>query len=206
MSKANQLGLPRNVRNREAETDESRSTATVLASDILFNLGKTRVSTRRAVWLMIENIPETEDTFALGYENGDIVRWIDYDSKYLESDPDLLPLDELLECETCSNLELAKVLQHRPRAEVIEDFNEPRNDCLSVVAGEVIYLLYNFDHSRFMAMNKSFKRGLVPRRPGDLSRYQDMSTLPTTVPVASVYSASGGALDSKLGYVRIGVD
>nr|CDI70139.1 hypothetical protein EgrG_000418100 [Echinococcus granulosus] len=128
---------------------------------------------------MIENIPETEDTFALGYENGDIVRWIDYDSKYLESDPDLLPLDELLECETwsgkgvvvlseyarliSSNLELAKVLQHRPRAEVIEDFNEPRNDCLSVVAGEVIYLLYNFDHSRFMAMNKSFKRGLVPR-------------------------------------------
>ncbi|CDS36954.1 Src y 3 domain [Echinococcus multilocularis] len=27
-----------------------------------------RVSTRRAVWLIIENILETEDTFAPGYE------------------------------------------------------------------------------------------------------------------------------------------
>lgn len=66
------------------------------------------------------------------------MRWLDYDPKYLDPNPDPLPANELLECETwsgkavvvpseyahliSSNLELANVLQRRPRAEVVESF------------------------------------------------------------------------------------
>nr|CDS23775.1 sorbin [Echinococcus granulosus] len=112
-------------------------------------------------------------------KNNDIVRWLDFDPKHLESEPASLPVDRYLECETwsgkpvvvpseyarriSSTLELAQVLQRRPRAEVIEDFVGTGDDDLSVGAGEVIYLLFECDSTYFMAMNKGLTRGRVPK-------------------------------------------
>ncbi|KAH9279020.1 hypothetical protein ECG_08129 [Echinococcus granulosus] len=137
------------------------------------------LSTRRVVWLMIKNIPEAEQTISLEFKNNDIVRWLDFDPKHLESEPASLPVDRYLECETwsgkpvvvpseyarriSSTLELAQVLQRRPRAEVIEDFVGTGDDDLSVGAGEVIYLLFECDSTYFMAMNKGLTRGRVPK-------------------------------------------
>nr|CDS23856.1 sorbin [Echinococcus granulosus] len=134
---------------------------------------------RRVLWLMIENIPETEQPLALEFKNNDIVRWVDYGPKYLKSKPPPLPANKYLECETwsgkpvvvpseyarliSSTLELAQVLQRRPRAEVIKDFVGTTDGDLSVAVGEVIYLLFERDVSYFMAMNKSFARGRVPK-------------------------------------------
>ncbi|EUB55858.1 sorbin [Echinococcus granulosus] len=134
---------------------------------------------RRVLWLMIENIPETEQPLALEFKNNDIVRWVDYGPKYLKSKPPPLPANGYLECETwsgkpvvvpseyarliSSTLELAQVLQRRPRAEVIKDFVGTTDGDLSVAVGEVIYLLFERDVSYFMAMNKSFARGRVPK-------------------------------------------
>ncbi|KAL5103691.1 hypothetical protein TcWFU_004280 [Taenia crassiceps] len=137
-------------------------------------------SAKKVLWLNIENIPEIEQLETLDFKNNDIVRWLDYDSKYLESSPDCLPVDELLECETwsgksvvvpseyahliSSKLELARELQRRPRAEVVEDFDGTSNEELSVRVGEVIYLLFACNSAEFMALNKCFLRGRVPRR------------------------------------------
>ncbi|VDK24206.1 unnamed protein product [Taenia asiatica] len=131
-------------------------------------------------WLMIENIPEAQETQSLAFKNNDIVRWLDFDSKYLKKEPPPLPVDAFLDCETwlgelvvvpseyarliSSSFELAQVLQCKPRAQVIEDVIGTSNDDLSVVTGEVIYLLYECDNTHFMAMNKSFKRGWVSKR------------------------------------------
>uniref|UniRef100_A0A0R3W8Z2 UTRA domain-containing protein n=1 Tax=Taenia asiatica TaxID=60517 RepID=A0A0R3W8Z2_TAEAS len=100
------------------------------------------------LWLMIENIPETQQSLTLEFKNGDIVRWLNYDPKYLEPNPGPLPDDELLECETwsgeclvvpsenarliSSKLELAQLLQHRPRAVVVEAFVGTSSEELSV--------------------------------------------------------------------------
>ncbi|CDS36955.1 sorbin [Echinococcus multilocularis] len=134
---------------------------------------------RRVLWLMIENIPETQQPLALEFKNNDIVRWLDYDPNYPESNPASLPAGRYLECETwsgkpvvvpseyarliSSTLEQAQVLQHRPRAQVIKDFVGTTDGDLSVAVGEVIYLLFERDVSYFMAMNTSFKRGRVPK-------------------------------------------
>ncbi|KAL5969942.1 hypothetical protein TSMEX_002325, partial [Taenia solium] len=136
--------------------------------------------TGQFLWLMIENIPEAQETQSLAFKNNDIVRWLDFDSKYLEREPPPLPVGAFLDCETwlgklvvvpsgyarliSSSFELAQVLQCKPRALVIEDFVGTSNDDLSVVTGEVIYLLYEYNNTHFMAMKKSITRGRVPKR------------------------------------------
>ncbi|KAL5965878.1 hypothetical protein TSMEX_006373, partial [Taenia solium] len=134
----------------------------------------------KALWLMIENIPETQQSLTREFKNGDIVRWLNYDPKYLELNPGPLPDNELLECETrsgeclivpsenarliSSKHELAQLLQHRPRAEVVEAFVGTSTEELSVRAGEVIHLLFECGSADFMAVNKIFPRGRVPKR------------------------------------------
>ncbi|EUB56372.1 sorbin [Echinococcus granulosus] len=140
---------------------------------------KHELSTKTFVWLMVENIPATLQTQSLGFKNNDILRWLDYEPKYLESEPPPLPAGRFLDCETwsgqlvvvpsdyarpiSSSLELAQVLQRMPRARVIKDFVGTGDDDLSVGAGEVIYLLFECDSTYFMAMNKGLTRGRVPK-------------------------------------------
>ncbi|VDK23875.1 unnamed protein product [Taenia asiatica] len=134
---------------------------------------------REVLWLMIENIPETQQNVSLGFKNNDIVRWLDIGARQLENEPASLPAGGYLECETWSGkpvvvpsqyarliscpLELAHILQLRPRAEVIDDLVGTNDEELSVVTGEVVYLLSECNNTHFMAMNKSFVRGKVPK-------------------------------------------
>lgn len=76
------------------------------------------------------------------------MRWLDFDAKYLESNPPPLPENAYLECETwpgefvvvpseyarliTSSLELSNLLQCRPRAQVTENFVGANDDDLSV--------------------------------------------------------------------------
>ncbi|VDD80867.1 unnamed protein product [Mesocestoides corti] len=139
----------------------------------------TKVSRRKTLWLAVDNIPEDANTDSLEFKKGDVLRWIDYDPKYLKPNSGPLPPDEFLECETwagspvvvpsgfvrllTSRLELTEALGRRPRAEVIANFSASHNSELSVSVGEVIYLLTDCSATEFLAMNKSGTRGKVPK-------------------------------------------
>ncbi|VDM16487.1 unnamed protein product [Hydatigera taeniaeformis] len=129
---------------------------------------------------MIVNVSESEQTLELDYKNGDIVRWLDYDPKYLEPNAGPLPVDTFLECETLSGknvivhsenarlitskIEMAKLLQRRPRAKVVTTSFCSTPEELSVEAGETIYILYECNSTDFMAVNKRSQCGRVPKR------------------------------------------
>ncbi|KAL5103682.1 hypothetical protein TcWFU_003764 [Taenia crassiceps] len=137
-------------------------------------------STKKFLWLRIENIPVTEQIHSTALKNNDIVRWLDFDAKYLESKPPPLPAGTYLDCEAwsgelvvvpseharliTSSCEVAELLKQKPRAQIIEDFVGTSDEDLSVVTGEVIYLLHECGNTHFMAMNKSIRRGRVPKR------------------------------------------
>ncbi|KAL5961513.1 hypothetical protein TSMEX_010754 [Taenia solium] len=162
--------------NDQAENRGSEKTASEPSSQ---RTSRHELPNRRILWLMIENILETQQNVSLGFKNNDIVRWLDFDARQIENEPASLPVGRYLECETWSGkpvvvpsqyarliscpLELAQILQRRPRAEVIDDFAGTNDEELSVVTGEVVYLLSECNNTHFMAMNKSIIRGKVPK-------------------------------------------
>ncbi|VDM36283.1 unnamed protein product [Hydatigera taeniaeformis] len=123
-----------------------------------------KLPSKRIVWLVIENIPVAQEAQSLSFKNADIVRWLDFDHTCPESEPPTLPADEYLHCETLyarlisSPIDQAEQLQHRPRDQVIENFDGPSDEDLSVVAGEVVYLLHECSNTHFMAMKKKVMR------------------------------------------------
>uniref|UniRef100_A0A5K3ES77 SH3 domain-containing protein n=1 Tax=Mesocestoides corti TaxID=53468 RepID=A0A5K3ES77_MESCO len=171
--------LPVKLSTNEVEPDSKEANEDTKVSAPPQPSPETKVSRRKTLWLAVDNIPEDANTDSLEFKKGDVLRWIDYDPKYLKPNSGPLPPDEFLECETwagspvvvpsgfvrllTSRLELTEALGRRPRAEVIANFSASHNSELSVSVGEVIYLLTDCSATEFLAMNKSGTRGKVPK-------------------------------------------
>ncbi|KAM3179069.1 hypothetical protein ACTXT7_001289 [Hymenolepis weldensis] len=130
-------------------------------------------------WLMIDSIPEGENSANLLFKIGEVVQWLDYDSDYFSNDPRVLEPGKMLEClnwagesivipSSCvrtftSDFELSQVLSRRPKASVIADFRASTTNELTVKTGEVVYLIKQLDSDNYLAINKSNTRGRVPK-------------------------------------------